>query len=209
MESLLEATASSNPWTRAPAHPLDVFLKANNLNKQTLLPQHQVDTDYAETTTAKQIALIKKMDELSSDVYEMKRKICKIKRDRDHHDLTRADSLEAKLNTVKRLCSDLEIILKNRDRLLSMLQTPYQGQHMKLEAKYHADAVELFTNIATSLSNFNEQCQVLKWSKKHDFIDERVSDSMRSLSMKISQLQQELLSTKSFRIQDVTSLALS
>ena len=63
------------------------------------------------------------------------------------HDLVKANALEAKLKLVEALVNDLEMVITRQKALAERLRQPFQEEQLKLEAKYHCDAVSLFENI--------------------------------------------------------------
>ena len=108
---------------------------------------HQIEEEYRQSNTAQSLDYLHNVSNCATETRQVRGQVRDFQLASQAQDLITADALQAKLKLVEALVHDLEVSIMNQKTLTERLQQPYQEHHLKLEAKYHANAKSMFENI--------------------------------------------------------------
>lgn len=143
----------------------------------------------AERPSLKQIGLQR---EISRQRKELNKTNLEIHQKMQHHetkDLIQEDVLGKKTEQLKALSSHLQCITNNKDSLINRLQQPFVGDHIRVNAAYHKETVNLFRRVAPLLSGLAAYLDDISWMNKQDFANGKLDDVLSELSVVLANLQ--------------------
>lgn len=104
-------------------------------------------------------------------------------------DLVDISVIEQRTNNVKRLVDHLQLVISNKDYLLTRLQQPFAGEYLKIGAQFHRYACELFTQIAPALSDLTSHIDDLAWVNTNSLLQNQLDQVLTDISSALAIIQ--------------------
>ncbi|KAG9305906.1 hypothetical protein G9A89_016558 [Geosiphon pyriformis] len=132
---------------------------------------YQISSFTHSTQITSSIRLMDLLDELLSvqdNIEKLRKDIIKFKDTQETHDLVQSSELEKKITILKDLGKQVELILENKQILITRLKDPYIGDHIDVEPQYHQVVAELFPTIMQNIALVPHDLESMKWIKDHN-----------------------------------------
>ncbi|XP_076460193.1 uncharacterized protein LOC143293158 [Babylonia areolata] len=104
-------------------------------------------------------------------------------------DITDMGIIEKRTKEMKKLADNLQLVISNKEALITRLQQPHVGAYIKLEAAFHRHASEFFCQLAPLLSDLTSHLDDLSWVNTNAFSASQLDNLVTELSSTLASLQ--------------------
>ncbi|KAK3582010.1 hypothetical protein CHS0354_039676 [Potamilus streckersoni] len=187
---------SQNPWDRSDRSlaPLRRALilaeRTGHIRKRSDYEAQKIEKEMEDKyPSLKLINVLREATKLRGELNKVNLEIQCRMQDKETSDITHLNVLESKIAKIKSLNSHLEAVTESKDRLISRLQQPFVGEYLKLEARYHKFASELFPMIAPLLSDLTTHLENIVWVESFKVADGKLESLLTDLNSILASLQ--------------------
>lgn len=115
---------------------------------------------------------------LRRDIEKVEADLQRRRLDRVHADITSTVEQERRRVTLSSMVGHVTSTLDTKDTLVDRLQKPFVGDHLVIEAQYQRALVTLLPRVATSLTDYTKNMDLLAWGKDAESQIQRLEEAL-------------------------------
>eukprot|EP00042_Codosiga_hollandica_P040843 m.357127 g.357127 ORF g.357127 m.357127 type:complete len:216 (-) comp55966_c0_seq2:163-810(-) len=107
------------------------------------------------------------------------------------HLFTEPHQISRKIDMLREYSAHLSAVQSNKQLLTARIQRNMQKGALNIEAKHHKAVVEVFPALARSITDINNQIELLEWAKSATIKNDAIISALRATSSRLAQLQRQ------------------
>ncbi|BFZ17574.1 hypothetical protein BsWGS_20613 [Bradybaena similaris] len=165
---------AGNPWeqdSRSVAGVRNCLVLADKLAVTGRAPESSclVGDRLSQLPSMKLMAVQREITKRNNALHQVKQTLSAVSLEAEISEFLHCHVIEKRMNMVNRLCSDLDLVLKNMDVLLHRFLKPFVGDHIRLDAAYHKCAQDVFRQLIPTLNDLVVHMNNITWAANSDF----------------------------------------